>query len=241
MSSVNELYGITLICLVLLSVVAGLDRTALAQSMVCRPLVCGALCGLVLDNYGAGITIGCAMELLWLMRLPVGATISPDDTQATIAAVILFCALSRDLGAGLPASLFMTLLIFLAALFAPVGRLVDIGARQINGWLCHQFETGSSEYAFNVNGYRAGLFSLIGLFNFALAALFSQAMIFLAILASVAVIAPLLADMPWRYSEVPVYAIVLVGIASVYACIKVRYGGILFVAGFGATLMFLLV
>lgn len=224
-----------------LALISGLDRTALAQTLLCRPVVCGALCGLIMGNYPAGLLMGALMELLWLMRLPVGATVAPDDTQATIAAVFLFCGFSTELHLLLPEQALMIMVLFFAALFAHLGRLVDIGARHMNGRIQHRSQA-ELERSSKAN---APIFlrwaNLTGLINFALAGLFSQVIILCATLASVVLVAPLLGRLSLQVSDVPVYAALLAGVGAVYVCITVRYAVVLFGAGFGITLLVTLV
>lgn len=227
--------------LVTLALAGGLDRTALAQTLLCRPVVCGGLCGLIMGNYAAGLLMGALMEMLWLMRLPVGATVAPDDTQATIAAVFLFCGFSTKLHAQLPEEVLMVVVLLFAVLFAHLGRLVDIGARHINGRIQHRAQTRleRGSRANSLNYLRWANFA--GLVNFALAGFFSQVIILCASLASIVLVMPLLGRFTWHVSDVPVYATLLTGVGAVYACITVRYGVVLFGAGFGIALLFTLV
>lgn len=77
----------------MVALLAGLDRTALLQVMISRPIVAAPLTGLVLGDIHVGLTVGLLTELLWLTRLPVGAAIPPDDTQVAIAttSLVLIC------------------------------------------------------------------------------------------------------------------------------------------------------
>jgi len=236
-----DLSAIQWVFIVVLAIISGLDRTALAQTSLCRPILCGGLCGLIMGNYAAGLLIGAVMELFWLMRLPVGATVAPDDTQATITAVFLFCGFNTGLHTLLPEHLLMVVVLFFATLFAYLGRLVDIGARHMNGRIQYRaqatLERNSSLYAPNVLRWA----NLAGLMNFAIAAFFSQVIILCATLASIALVVPLLERFSWQFSAMPVYAALLAGVGAVYACITVRYGVVLFGAGFGITLLVTLV
>ena len=71
----------------LVAMLTGLDRVALVQIMISRPLVAATLTGWVLGNPLIGMEIGMMLELLWLGRLPVGAAIPPDDTQVAVGAI----------------------------------------------------------------------------------------------------------------------------------------------------------
>ena len=57
--------------------IAYLDRTATFQLMLHRPLVVATLMGAVFGNMAAGAQVGVVLELIYLARLPVGASIPP--------------------------------------------------------------------------------------------------------------------------------------------------------------------
>lgn len=227
--------------LVVLSLICGLDRTALAQTLLCRPVVCGSLCGLIMGNYSAGLLMGALMELLWLMRLPVGATVAPDDTQATIAAVFLFCGFSAEHYAPIPESVLIAVVLLFAAVFAYIGRLIDIGARHMNGRIQRLAQSRLVRVSGTDSPCALRWANVAGLSTFALAGLFSQIIILCATLSSIVLITPLLARFPWQVSEVPIFAALLAGVSAVYVSITVRYGVVLFGIGFGVTLFFTLV
>lgn len=233
----TDLSAVQWLLLLLLSVLAGLDRTALAQSMLCRPIVCGCLCGLIMGNYAAGLLLGAAMELLWLMRLPVGASVAPDDTQGTIAAVFLFCGLSPQITEVLPPQVLLLALLFFAAAFSPLGRLIEIGARHLNDMIERRVQNKLEGIHTADAPCSLGWLPVTGLINFSVASLFSQIVILCATLASIVCTMPLLAALPWHRPGLLVYAVFLVGVAAVYALITVRYSAVLFGAGFGVTFL----
>lgn len=73
--------------IILVSVTGGviaLDRTALFQIMISRPIVAAPLIGVVLGDPLTGIKAGLVTELLWIGQLPLGASIPPDETMASI-------------------------------------------------------------------------------------------------------------------------------------------------------------
>ncbi len=78
------------------ALLAGLDRTAVLQVMISRPLVVGPFVGWLLGVPGNGLLIGALIELLWLARMPVGAAIPPDDTQVAVAATCLTVLLNQS-------------------------------------------------------------------------------------------------------------------------------------------------
>ena len=57
----------------LVSLICGLDRVAILQIMISRPIVAAPLTALLLGDPLIGLQIGVMVELLWLARLPVGA------------------------------------------------------------------------------------------------------------------------------------------------------------------------
>lgn len=135
----------------------------------------------------------------------------------------------------------MIVVLFFAATFAPLGRLVDIGARHMNGRIHHRAQA-RLERGQNVNHLNLlRCANLAGLVNFAIAGLFSQVVILCATLASIVLIVPLVGRFFWQMADVPVYAALLAGASAVYASFTVRYGVILFGLGFGITLLFVLV
>ncbi|MDY0189630.1 MAG: PTS sugar transporter subunit IIC [Desulfuromonas sp.] len=112
------------------STVAGLDRTAMASVMLARPLVCAALMGYLLDIFVPALQLGIMLELLWLMRLPVGAAVAPDDTQAAIGAVVLI----KLFAVHLPEHHWELVVSvgLLVVVFAEIGKCFDVWARHIN-------------------------------------------------------------------------------------------------------------
>ncbi|HEV8196096.1 MAG TPA: PTS sugar transporter subunit IIC [Gemmatimonadales bacterium] len=79
----------TLAALMLWAIVVGLDLASVLQGLLNRPLVAGAVAGVILGDPGAGLRIGAALELFALDVLPVGASRYPDYGAATVAAVVM--------------------------------------------------------------------------------------------------------------------------------------------------------
>ena len=76
----------------LVALVAGIvewDIYGWGQTMISRPIVVGALMGLVLGDMQTGLIIGGTVELFYLGVIPVGAAIPPDATSATSIATAL--------------------------------------------------------------------------------------------------------------------------------------------------------
>lgn len=105
--------------LLLWGTIVGLDVVTVPQSMVSRPLVAGAITGLLVgliqpELYSVppimtGLMVGAVLELYALDVLPVGASRYPDYGPATVAAV--YAALGWRPAVGLGASVGVGLLI----------------------------------------------------------------------------------------------------------------------------------
>ena len=143
----------------LLGGVCYLDRTAACQVMLHRPLVVATLMGAIFGNFVAGAQVGAVLELLYLARLPVGASVPPDDTGAGIFAGSAAAAASSSLG--LDGGSF-TALILLSALFAELGRSADRMVRKVNGRIAHL--TLESVERGDLEGVEHGLLAGLALF-----------------------------------------------------------------------------
>jgi PTS system mannose-specific IIC component len=83
---VNEL---PVLALVLWATVAGLDLASLLQGLLNRPLLAGAVAGVIVGDLGTGLRTGAVLELFALDVLPIGASRYADYGAATVAAVVL--------------------------------------------------------------------------------------------------------------------------------------------------------
>jgi PTS system mannose-specific IIC component len=75
--------------LLLCSALAGLlatDVLVALQLMLSRPLVAATLTGALLGEPGAGLSLGCLMELIWAGALPVGSVVPPDFSLGSVFA-----------------------------------------------------------------------------------------------------------------------------------------------------------
>jgi len=72
-----------------------LDRRAAFQIMVSSPIFIGAIIGFYFSDIKSGILIGCAIQLLWLNKLPVGAVLTPDESIAGSVAILIYFILSE--------------------------------------------------------------------------------------------------------------------------------------------------
>src|ERR1051326_4677939 len=77
------------LALVLWATIAGLDLASVLQGLFNRPLLAGAVTGVMLGDPETGLRIGAALELFALDVLPIGASRYGDYGAATVAAVVL--------------------------------------------------------------------------------------------------------------------------------------------------------
>jgi len=73
--------------LLLWGTLVGLDLVSVPQMMIARPLVAGAVAGLILGDGALGLRLGIVFELFQLDVLPVGAARYPEYGPATVVAV----------------------------------------------------------------------------------------------------------------------------------------------------------
>lgn len=123
--------GGTLAWVGLLGGVLALDRTALLQTMASRPLVGAALAGYLLGEPSLGLLSGVLLELLWLMDLPVGASVPPDETVSGVLAGVFAVAAPEAWSPEARAA--AGVLLAVPAGFA--GRWLDVAVRRWNGGL----------------------------------------------------------------------------------------------------------
>ncbi|PLY03653.1 MAG: hypothetical protein C0623_01145 [Desulfuromonas sp.] len=114
----------------LVAVICGLDRMAVCQVMISRPIVAGPLTGFVLGAPLIGLEVGLLVELLWLGRLPVGASIPPDDTQ--IATGATFLAISAAGIWNYPQPVTIAICLLVAIPLGKSGQLFDHMTRRAN-------------------------------------------------------------------------------------------------------------
>ena len=194
--------------------IAYLDRTAAFQLMLHRPLVVATAMGAVFGNVFAGAQVGAVLELLYLARLPVGASIPPDDTGAAMfaGAAAAVSASSVGLSAG-----SITAVLLLSVPCAELGKAVDRQVRRINGRIATL--TADSVEKGDTQAVEHGLLAGVTLFAFSgvvLTLLFTGA--------GVAVGRQLLprfgpASMSFFAALLPV--LILLGAASVFSCTRI--------------------
>ncbi|HBX43513.1 MAG TPA: hypothetical protein DEH27_06840 [Deltaproteobacteria bacterium] len=148
-----------------------LDRTAAFQVMLHRPLVVASVVGAIFGNLAAGAQVGAVLELFYLVRLPVGASIPPDDTGAAVFGGAAAAAASSSIGLE-PGNLAAILLLSVPC--AEIGKVADRFVRRMNGRvadlavdLVEREDSRAVEH-----GLMAGI-TLFGVFGMTLALLFS--------------------------------------------------------------------
>lgn len=119
-----------LLALLAWGTLVAVDLVTWPQAMYSRPLVAGAVAGLITGDVTTGLGIGLMLELFALDVLPVGATRYPDFGPGTVAAVALASGTEWPARAGLA--------VLLALLLAAAGgwsmqRLRAANARALQG------------------------------------------------------------------------------------------------------------
>ena len=213
--------------------VTGLDRVALVQVMISRPLVAGSLTGWVLGNPLVGMEIGMLLELLWLGRIPVGAAIPPDDTQVAVGSTVLAITMGRFLGFdGMP---LVLLSVLIASPLGKCGQIFDRLARHVNDRLsasaCDALESGNIKVSERNH--------LLGLFSFALSSLATAIVIVLVGSLVLFLFAPTLIGAVQHAGLSLQFSLILVGAASLLGTINVNRSISLFCAAFIGTLLVL--
>jgi PTS system mannose-specific IIC component len=217
----------------LVAMLTGLDRVALVQVMISRPLVAAPLTGLVLGNPLLGLEVGMLLELLWLGRLPVGAAIPPDDTQVAVGATVLAFSMGQmlDLG-GMP---MVILAVLVAIPLGKFGQIFDRLARNVNDRLA---VAGLKALG---SGNPSGLERrhLMGLISFAVSSLATACVIILIGSVILFYTAPQLIGAVRDTGLSLQYSLIIVGAASLLGTINVNRSISLVCAAFSGTLLVL--
>ncbi len=217
----------------LVAMLTGLDRVALIQTMISRPLVAAPLTGLVLGNPLIGLEFGMLLELLWLGRLPVGAAIPPDDTQVAVGATILALSMGHLLDLhGMP---MVIMSVLIAIPLGKFGQVFDRLARHVNDRLA--VSGHSALMAGNTRSLER--YHLLGLASFACASLATALVIVLIGSFILYSVAPLLIGSVREAGLSLQYSLILVGAASLLGTINVNRSLSLFCASFIGTMLVL--
>ena len=216
----------------LVAVLCGLDRTAVLQLMLSRPIVAGPLTGLVLGEPLIGLQAGMLVELLWLGRLPVGASIPPDDTQIAVGGTFLSVAFaSPDFAT--PVTIVFCLLV--AIPLAKSGQFFDRLARRANDNIAKRVEQNI------LTGYLCSVdrLHLVGIGHFAVASLLTFVVVagigsMVCLVAIPYFIPMLVAPISWLQ-----LAFILVGASMILSSINVNRATTLFGASFVSSILML--
>lgn len=115
-----------LLALLIWGTVVGLDLASMLQGLFSRPLVAGAVAGIILNDPMTGLRIGVTLELFALDVLPVGASRYPDYGAATVAAVAA--------GAGESWTAALGPSVLLGLLLAHLGGWTIVLHRRVTAW-----------------------------------------------------------------------------------------------------------
>lgn len=106
-----------------------LDTTAVAQIMICQPLVACGLWGVIAGNPQTGIFFGIAFQLLWLGSLPVGAVKFPEGNLGALIATGIAISLAE--AGGLPSWIVLASAALIGLVAAYLGAEMTTQVRRI--------------------------------------------------------------------------------------------------------------
>jgi mannose/fructose/N-acetylgalactosamine-specific phosphotransferase system component IIC len=105
----SELPLHSILLLIVWGTAVALDLVSVPQVMIARPVIAGAVAGLLIGDVEAGFRVGVLFELFALDVLPIGAVRYPDYGPATVAATALAAGAPWELGLGISAALGLLL------------------------------------------------------------------------------------------------------------------------------------
>ena len=122
-----------------------LDTTAIAQTMISRPIVISPLIGAVIGLLNGdvvigakvGVIIGVLLEFFWISLLPLGSSVPPNATISSSVATVVVCYLS--LGVQIEPYLITTGLVY-GVCCGYVGGRTDTWFRALNAKLVKKAE-----------------------------------------------------------------------------------------------------
>ena len=117
----------SLVPLILLGALFGLDVVSFPQAMLSRPIVAATIAGVLVGRPESGLLAGAALELIALETLPVGASRYPEWGSASVVGGALF-AMQPNGRAGA-----MSLAILGALATAWIGGGSMVALRRLNG------------------------------------------------------------------------------------------------------------
>jgi mannose/fructose/N-acetylgalactosamine-specific phosphotransferase system component IIC len=107
-----------------------LDTTAVAQIMICQPVIACPLWGWMAGRLDVGILFGIIFQLLWSGSLPVGASKFPEGNVGALTATALAVNAAQAAGNELPWFAF-TLAILIGLIIAYAGAEVTAFVRRL--------------------------------------------------------------------------------------------------------------
>jgi mannose/fructose/N-acetylgalactosamine-specific phosphotransferase system component IIC len=128
----------SLIIAALLAGLLAVERKAFLQVMASRPLVAGALLGLVLEHPLEGVSLGAALELFYLGGVSLGAAL-PDNELLTTAAAAA-CAATFTAKSLLPLPAILAVSVLVALPLAKLGKASDRLSERVNSWIAIRAE-----------------------------------------------------------------------------------------------------
>ena len=107
-----------------------LDTTAVAQIMICQPIVACPLWGWIAGRLDVGILFGIIFQLLWSGSLPAGAAKFPEGNVGALVATALAVQAAPAAGNELPWLAF-TLAILIGVIIAYAGAELTVLVRRL--------------------------------------------------------------------------------------------------------------
>jgi PTS system N-acetylgalactosamine-specific IIC component/PTS system mannose-specific IIC component/fructoselysine and glucoselysine-specific PTS system IIC component len=120
----------------LISSLLCLDVIAVAQVMISRPIVVGAVLGYAMGDVKSGLFIGAVIELVWISVIPVGFSVPPDVAVSAVLASCWYLTGAQKTGLTMMAAIMVSV---------PAGMLfkkLDIAHRQYNVTLARRIDSG---------------------------------------------------------------------------------------------------
>ncbi len=142
------------IYIVLISTVITMDSVIFGQFGFSRPIVCGPIMGYILGDPMLGLNIGIILELVWINTIPIGTTLVPDVTAATIIGT--YWAVKTKSMSATPEAIVVLALIFALPL-SFVYRKSDIFHRKLNSLWNRRIEDAVEKDSFCMIGLSVGL------------------------------------------------------------------------------------
>ncbi len=154
-----------------------LDTTAIAQLMICQPIIACPLWGLIVGRPEIGLFFGVGFQLLWLGNLPVGAAKFPEGNLGAFVATAL-AARIPPASSGDPAWIVLTIATFIGIITAHFGAEVTPLVRRImNGFaprVIAAAQAGNSQRFRNIFAEAVAVHALAGFLFTALAFLIGK-------------------------------------------------------------------